>query len=142
MLNRVLYLYASGSWRAPPALLRSTERWRTAAILAGCQVALSLAILTLVTYVVLTGDHRALRLMMLILVAHSILIFIVRHRFGLARERLRQEAIDRDFLICYECGYDLSAPGTSDRCPECGTTWTPESLEHNWRSWMWRTRPR
>lgn len=40
-----------------------------------------------------------------------------------------------DYLLCYRCGYDLSATPQASRCPECGQPFEPETLRAKWHDW-------
>jgi hypothetical protein len=40
----------------------------------------------------------------------------------------------KQFKVCTECGYDLSAIADEGRCPECGRRYTREALEAAWRA--------
>lgn len=50
--------------------------------------------------------------------------------------RLRRRLRAADYLLCWQCGYDLSGTDQQPRCPECGREFDPDSLRSRWkRGW-------
>ncbi len=136
-MNRLLYFIASGAYRAPQALLRSTERWHTVAMLARFTGLLGLVNLGLLAHTLISGNQRAGDIVIYGLNPSLIaLVLFTRYQFRRACERIQRELVDRESMLCYECGYDLSGGTPSGTCPECGVGFERTSLAHRWRVWL------
>jgi hypothetical protein len=48
------------------------------------------------------------------------------------RKRFSQDLEDQRHLVCPDCHYILAGSLEQKRCPECGYTFTPDSLARDW----------
>lgn len=55
----------------------------------------------------------------------------------IARGRLRGRVAATRGLVCWHCGYDLSASPPKGQCPECGSPYTWKELRRLWRQADW-----
>ena len=81
-------------------------------------------------------------MMVLLLVPGMVLVYVhlylVRRRF----KEFTNELLRSNYRVCPECLYSLDAIAESGKCPECGATFTPESLVAKWQSICLRRTPR
>jgi hypothetical protein len=107
----------------PPFVRR--RYWLVVAITcASALIAFSLMLLT---------QFRAFRL------AGSFLLFgfIIAHLtitlwFSRWVKRIITNAIAKDYLVCWSCGYGLQELADQHKCPECGEAFTQKELKHLW----------
>jgi hypothetical protein len=71
---------------------------------------------------------------------YCVVVGILAIRFN---RRLIRRLTAAGYLLCWQCGYDLSATGGAGRCPECGREFQAESLRALWKrhTWIARTGP-
>ena len=55
---------------------------------------------------------------------------IVRRR----KRKFAQEVRESEYRVCIQCGYSLKGHPDDGRCPECGYTYTRESLIRYWEA--------
>ena len=78
--------------------------------------------------------HSALRLVAPVLFLISMILGIIYLNWTLGLQLRVLQARGR---LCRNCGYDLrGAPRTGGVCPECGASFTPESLNASWCAFM------
>lgn len=62
-----------------------------------------------------------------------IIVWAVFILLFLDKRRIKARIKACGYMVCVECGYELTGLGNSGRCPECGTPFEEESLRKTWR---------
>ena len=85
---------------------------------------------------------QTLLLTPLLLAPSAVAVFLYSCLISWRRRRARRPDVEyvvqRDFLVCPGCRYDLSSLTNAGVCPECGASYTAEELVGSWR-WMYQT---
>ena len=62
----------------------------------------------------------------------SLAMVAVRALGGHRQQRFFSQLERQDYLICPDCHYYLRGHAEGGQCPECGHSFTPESLRADW----------
>lgn len=80
----------------------------------------------------LTVTFRLIQVMLCLYFVVTILTF-AEMNINLWREKRFYDRLEREeHLICPDCHYSLAGHTAGGHCPECGYTFTPESLVEDW----------
>jgi len=93
-----------------------------------------LAWLAYVVFLLAEGHNRSVGLLVLVLWGMSMFGFDVLVRWN--QNRMRTSVLECGFRMCTHCGYRLTGLPASHCCPECGTEYTTQDLEEEWRAWL------
>ena len=69
-------------------------------------------------------------------VAMCVVILLFRRAPQVIKDRLQHEVVEANYHVCIECGYHLAGLPAEYRCPECGSQYRFQQLEHRWKEWF------